>query len=83
MLLVLSLSQYRVLSLKLSVCVYISITLPLTSVAMQAVEQDGIVFLDEIDKICSHSENRHGADASAEGVQASHGSLSDADLMWI
>merc|ERR1719473_1246356 len=37
--------------------------------AISAVEQDGIVFLDEIDKICSHSENRHGADASAEGVQ--------------
>ena len=29
--------------------------------------QDGIVFIDEIDKICSSSENRHGADASAEG----------------
>ena len=31
--------------------------------------QDGVVFLDEIDKICNSSENRHGADASAEGVQ--------------
>lgn len=40
-----------------------------TREAITAVEQDGIVFLDEIDKICSHSENRHGADASAEGVQ--------------
>merc|ERR1711935_148309 len=37
--------------------------------AIQAVEQDGVVFLDEIDKICNSSENRHGADASAEGVQ--------------
>lgn len=37
--------------------------------AIAAVEQDGIVFIDEIDKICSSSENRHGADASAEGVQ--------------
>lgn len=37
--------------------------------AITAVEQDGIVFIDEIDKICSSSENRHGADASAEGVQ--------------
>lgn len=40
-----------------------------TRKAILAVEQDGIVFIDEIDKICSHSENRHGADASAEGVQ--------------
>jgi len=40
-----------------------------TREAITAVEQDGIVFIDEIDKICSHSENRHGADASAEGVQ--------------
>merc|ERR1711907_117897 len=40
-----------------------------TRVALSAVEQDGIVFIDEIDKICSTSENRHGADASAEGVQ--------------
>jgi ATP-dependent HslUV protease ATP-binding subunit HslU len=37
--------------------------------AIQAVEQDGVVFLDEIDKICNSSESRHGADASAEGVQ--------------
>ncbi|MBD84509.1 MAG: HslU--HslV peptidase ATPase subunit [Acidiferrobacteraceae bacterium] len=33
-----------------------------------AVEQNGIVFLDEIDKICANSE-RHGADVSREGVQ--------------
>lgn len=32
-------------------------------------EQDGIVFIDEIDKIVSSSDMRHGADASAEGVQ--------------
>ena len=37
--------------------------------AIASVEQDGIVFIDEIDKIVSSSENRHGADASAEGVQ--------------
>jgi len=38
--------------------------------AIKAVEQDGVVFLDEIDKICNSSENRSGgADASAEGVQ--------------
>ena len=36
--------------------------------AIQAVEQDGIVFLDEIDKICARSE-RMGADVSREGVQ--------------
>ena len=36
--------------------------------AIQAVEQNGIVFLDEIDKICARSE-RSGADVSREGVQ--------------
>ena len=36
--------------------------------AIQAVEQNGIVFLDEIDKICARSE-RVGADVSREGVQ--------------
>jgi len=36
--------------------------------ALERVEQDGIVFLDEIDKIVGHSE-RHGADVSREGVQ--------------
>jgi ATP-dependent HslUV protease ATP-binding subunit HslU len=36
--------------------------------ALSAVEQDGIVFLDEIDKI-SARENRGGADVSREGVQ--------------
>merc|ERR1712100_866059 len=41
----------------------------LTREAIVAVENDGIVFINEIDKICSSSENRHGADASAEGVQ--------------
>ena len=33
--------------------------------AVQAVEQDGIVFIDEIDKIVSSSENRYGAPAAA------------------
>uniref|UniRef100_A0A7S0WNV3 AAA+ ATPase domain-containing protein n=1 Tax=Pyramimonas obovata TaxID=1411642 RepID=A0A7S0WNV3_9CHLO len=37
--------------------------------AILAVESDGIVFIDEIDKIVSSSESRHGADASSEGVQ--------------
>src|SRR5207244_2300140 len=36
--------------------------------AKLAVEQNGIVFIDEIDKICARSE-RVGADVSREGVQ--------------
>ncbi len=36
--------------------------------AIRAVEQNGIVFLDEIDKIAGR-EGRHGADVSREGVQ--------------
>jgi ATP-dependent HslUV protease ATP-binding subunit HslU len=39
-----------------------------TREAIEAVEQNGIVFLDEIDKICARSE-RGGADVSREGVQ--------------
>ncbi len=39
-----------------------------TRQAINAVEQNGIVFLDEIDKICARSE-RFGADVSREGVQ--------------
>ncbi len=36
--------------------------------AIEAVEQQGIVFLDEIDKVCARSDAR-GADVSREGVQ--------------
>ncbi|MBI3434255.1 MAG: ATP-dependent protease ATPase subunit HslU [Proteobacteria bacterium] len=36
--------------------------------AIKAVEQNGIVFLDELDKICAR-EGRLGADVSREGVQ--------------
>ena len=39
-----------------------------TQSAIDAVEQNGIVFLDEIDKICARHE-RGGADVSREGVQ--------------
>jgi ATP-dependent HslUV protease ATP-binding subunit HslU len=37
--------------------------------AIRAVEQNGIVFLDEIDKITARSDARGGADVSREGVQ--------------
>ena len=37
--------------------------------AIETVEQNGIVFLDEIDKIASRSEHRGGGDVSREGVQ--------------
>ncbi len=37
--------------------------------ALERVEQDGIVFLDEMDKIISRSEGARGADVSREGVQ--------------
>lgn len=40
----------------------------ITQEAIDGVENNGIVFLDEIDKIAARSE-RHGADVSREGVQ--------------
>ncbi len=40
----------------------------IVSEAIDAVENNGIVFLDEVDKICARSE-RSGADVSREGVQ--------------
>ncbi len=39
-----------------------------TAEAIRAVEENGIVFLDEIDKICAR-DGRAGADVSREGVQ--------------
>ncbi len=39
-----------------------------TRSAIEAVEHNGIVFLDEIDKVCARSDMR-GADVSREGVQ--------------
>ncbi len=37
--------------------------------AVDAVEQNGIVFLDEIDKICKRSDHGSGGEVSREGVQ--------------
>lgn len=37
--------------------------------ALRAVEQNGIVFLDEIDKICKRADSQSGGDVSREGVQ--------------
>jgi len=39
-----------------------------TRTALKSVEEDGIVFLDEIDKVCARAETR-GGDVSREGVQ--------------
>ncbi|MEQ1576848.1 MAG: ATP-dependent protease ATPase subunit HslU [Hyphomicrobium sp.] len=42
----------------------------ITADAIRSVENNGIVFLDEIDKVCSRSDSgRAGADVSREGVQ--------------
>jgi ATP-dependent HslUV protease ATP-binding subunit HslU len=40
----------------------------ITRTALESVEQNGIVFLDEIDKVCTRSDAR-GGDVSREGVQ--------------
>ncbi len=37
--------------------------------AVEEVEQNGIVFLDELDKVCKSSGNSHGGEVSREGVQ--------------
>ena len=39
-----------------------------TRTALEAVQENGIVFIDEIDKVCARAETR-GADVSREGVQ--------------
>jgi ATP-dependent HslUV protease ATP-binding subunit HslU len=40
-----------------------------TREAIRATESEGIVFIDEIDKICARGELKGGADVSREGVQ--------------
>ena len=40
----------------------------INKIALESVEQNGIVFLDEIDKVCARSDAR-GGDVSREGVQ--------------
>lgn len=40
-----------------------------TDEALENAEQNGIIFIDEIDKIASSSSYTHGADVSREGVQ--------------
>jgi ATP-dependent HslUV protease ATP-binding subunit HslU len=37
--------------------------------AIHNAEQNGIVFIDEIDKVCSRSESGNGAEVSRQGVQ--------------
>ncbi len=37
--------------------------------AVEATETDGIVFIDEIDKVCTPPDSRFSGDASSEGVQ--------------
>lgn len=39
------------------------------TIALQNVEQNGIVFIDEFDKICRRADHSSGADISREGVQ--------------
>lgn len=41
----------------------------LVAEAIQTVENDGIVFIDEIDKICARDGQNRGGDVSREGVQ--------------
>jgi ATP-dependent HslUV protease ATP-binding subunit HslU len=39
------------------------------SIALKRVQEQGIIFIDEIDKICQSAESRRGGDVSREGVQ--------------
>ncbi len=39
------------------------------TMALDAVEQNGIVFIDELDKVCRRSDHTSGGDVSREGVQ--------------
>ena len=67
-----------------------------TKEAIRAAEEDGIVFLDEIDKICSPASSYRYADASAEGVQrdllpllegtnisTKHGDVRTDHILWV
>jgi ATP-dependent HslUV protease ATP-binding subunit HslU len=40
-----------------------------TQAAKERVEQTGIIFIDELDKVAGHSSAHHGPDVSREGVQ--------------
>ncbi len=41
----------------------------IVEIAIKLVEEDGIVFIDEIDKICAKNSSSRGGDVSREGVQ--------------
>eukprot|EP00002_Diphylleia_rotans_P040543 TRINITY_DN9638_c0_g1_i2.p1 TRINITY_DN9638_c0_g1~~TRINITY_DN9638_c0_g1_i2.p1 ORF type:complete len:393 (+),score=100.18 TRINITY_DN9638_c0_g1_i2:245-1423(+) len=64
--------------------------------SIQEVEQNGIVFIDEIDKICTASGHYNGSDPSADGVQrdllplvegstvtTEHGNVNTAHILFI
>ncbi|KAM9988173.1 hypothetical protein ACTFIZ_003548 [Dictyostelium cf. discoideum] len=49
---------------------FYTVSQDVTKLAIQSAEQNGIVFLDEIDKICTSRESiKNGGDASTDGVQ--------------
>ena len=67
-----------------------------TKEAIKAVEEGGVVFLDEVDKICSPASSHRYADASAEGVQrdllpllegttvsTKHGDVRSDYILWV
>ncbi|EFJ30396.1 hypothetical protein SELMODRAFT_440320 [Selaginella moellendorffii] len=56
-------------AIRVHASVFDLVSLDVNGFHLQATESDGIVFIDEIDKIVTTSEARFGADASAEGVQ--------------